>query len=127
MRKILLTAFGITMLAASALAQPACLQVGRIWSWKPVDKKTLIVEDELHRKFKVGLMGYCPRLPFKITVGFKSNGGINGLDCLRRGDDVISRDVGVSYTCPVMTIVPYTPAMEKADQAAAAGNKQPGY
>ena len=123
MKKAGFVAFVFGLFVVSAQADTACLQVGRIWSWKPIDKKTLIVEDRLYRKFKVGLMGYCPRLPFKLTLGFKSNGGINGLDCLRRGDDVISRDVGVSYTCPVMTIVPYTPAMEKADQAAAAAAK----
>jgi hypothetical protein len=124
MRNAIFAALGLTLLSASVHAQPACLQVGRIWSWKPLDKKTLIVEDLLHRKFKVSIMGFCPALPYKLTLGFKSNGGINGLDCLRRGDDVISHDVGIPYICPITSIVPYTPAMERADQtAAAAGNK----
>jgi hypothetical protein len=124
MRKTTFAALGVALLAVSAQAQPACLQVGRIWSWKPLDKKTLIVEDQLYRKFKVSLMGYCPALPYKRTLGFKSNGGINGLDCLRRGDDVISHDVGIPYICPIMSIAPYTPAMERADQAAAAAGKK---
>ncbi|HEX4158595.1 MAG TPA: DUF6491 family protein [Rhizomicrobium sp.] len=126
MRKVVFAAFVFGLFAASAEAQPACLQVGRIWSWKPIDKRTLIVEDELHRKFKVGLAGYCPALPYKLTLGFKSNGGIGGLDCLRKGDDVISHDIGIPYTCPVMSIAPYTSAMERADQAAAA-RKQSRY
>ncbi|HEY3637792.1 MAG TPA: DUF6491 family protein [Rhizomicrobium sp.] len=124
MKRAVLVALGFTAFATTVQAQPACLQVGRIWSWKAVDKKTLIVEDELHRKFKVGLIGFCPALPYKLTLGFKSNGGINGLDCLRRGDDVISHDVGIPYTCAVTSIVPYTAAMEQADKAAAATGKK---
>lgn len=127
MNKSVFVAFVFTLVIASAHAQPACLQVGRIWSWKPLDKKTLIVEDELHRKFKLGLAGYCPALPFKLDLGFKSNGGISGLDCLGKGDDVISHDTGIPYTCTIMSIVPYTAAMEQADQAAAAAKKQSGY
>jgi len=127
MRNITFAALGIAMLTLPAHAEPACLQVGRVWSFKPLDKKTLIVEDELHRKFKLGLAGYCPALPYKLDLGFKSNGGISGLDCLAKGDDVISHDIGVPYTCTVMSIVPYTPAMEKADRDAAAAKKQEGY
>lgn len=118
---------GTALCALPAPAQPTCLQVGRIWSWKPIDRRTLIVEDELHRKFRVGLMGYCPALPFKLSLGFKSNGGIGGLDCLAKGDEVISHDVGIPYTCPVMSVTPETPAMEKADQAAAAAKHRQGY
>jgi hypothetical protein len=112
--------------APPSRAQTACLQIGQIWSWKPLDRQTLIVEDEMHRKFKLRLMGYCPRLPFKLDLAFKTNGGVSGLDCVRKGDDVISRDVGASYTCPVLGVAPYTPAMEQADKAAAAARPQPG-
>ncbi|HTT82304.1 MAG TPA: DUF6491 family protein [Rhizomicrobium sp.] len=120
MRKTVPVALAFSLLAAAAHADTACLQAGRIWNWKPLDKKTLIVEDLLYRKFKVSLMGFCPALPYKLSLGFKSNGGINGLDCLRKGDDVISRDVGIPYICPILSITPYTRAMEQADQAAAA-------
>ena len=125
MKSAVLAVLAFGLLAGPARAESACLQVGRVWSWKPIDKKTLIVEDELHRKFKVGLVGYCPALPFKLTLGFKSNGGVSRLDCLRKGDDVISHDIGISYSCPIMSIVPYTPALEKADQAATAAGKTP--
>ncbi|HEY3778425.1 MAG TPA: DUF6491 family protein [Rhizomicrobium sp.] len=129
-KAVLCGALALVAMGAAALparAQPQCLQVGRIWSWKPLDRRTLVVEDELHRKFKVGLVGYCPALPFKLTLGFKANGSINGLDCVRRGDEVISHDIGIPYTCPVMSIVPYTHAMEKADEAAAARSRQSGH
>ncbi|MGH6876654.1 MAG: DUF6491 family protein [Rhizomicrobium sp.] len=121
MKKFVFAAIGFALFALPAQAEPNCLQVGRIWSWKPLNGKTLIVENDLYQKFRVGLMGYCPALPYKLTLGFKSNGGISGLDCLHRGDEVISHDVGVPYTCPIMSITPYTAAMEKADKAAAAG------
>lgn len=93
-----------------AQANTACLQIGRIWSWKALDNKTLVVEDELHQKFKVGLMGYCPRLPFKLDLGFKSNTGVNGLDCLAKGDDVIERDITGGYRCPITNVTPLAPA-----------------
>ncbi|HEX3429428.1 MAG TPA: DUF6491 family protein [Rhizomicrobium sp.] len=120
MKTIVPAAVALLMLALPARADTACLQIGRIWSFKPLDNKTLVVEDELHRKFKVALTGYCPRLPFKLNLGFKSASGINGLDCVEKGDDVISQDVGMNYTCPVMSVIPYTAAMEKSDRAKAA-------
>jgi hypothetical protein len=121
MKMIPPAAFAFALLAAAPVrADTACLQIGRIWSFHPLHRNTLIVEDELHRKFRVDLMGYCPRLPFKLNLGFKSASGINGLDCVRKGDDVISQDVGMNYTCPVTSVVPYTPDMEKADKAKAA-------
>jgi hypothetical protein len=126
MKKIILAALALgTLAAVPARADIACLQIGRIWSFKPLDNVTLIVEDELHRKFRAALGGYCPRLPFKLNLAIKSASGINGLDCVKRGDTVFSHDVGANYTCPVMSIVPYTPEMEKADaaKAAAAGSR----
>lgn len=116
-----------TLAGLPAAADTGCLQIGRVWSFHPLDDKTLIVEDELHQKFKVGVAGYCPRLPLKLTLGFKSASGISGLDCVRKGDTVISRDVGTNYTCPVMSIVPYTPAMEKTDKVNAAPGQGTSY
>ena len=109
----------VLLFAQSAQANPNCLEMGQIWSWKALDRSTLVVEDNWHQKFKLGLMGYCGQLPFKLTLGFKSIGGIGGLECLSKGDEVISHDTGMHYTCPIASIVPYTPAMEKADKAAA--------
>ena len=119
MKKAAFAAFVVLVLAAPAHAQSACLQIGRIWSWKALDAKTLIVEDKLYHNYKVALEGFCPRLPFKLSLGFKSNSGINGLDCLHRGDEVVSQDVGVHYSCPIMTITAYTPV--RVDQPAPAG------
>lgn len=123
-KKMILAGIGLAVLALPAQASPNCLEIGRIWSWKALDNKTLVVEDELHEKFELRLTGYCPQLPFKLDLGFKSVAGINGLDCLARGDEVISRDLGGGFNCPITSITPYTPAMEKADQAARAAAKQ---
>jgi hypothetical protein len=124
MKKTVFAMLGLALLAQSAQANTACLQIGRIWGWKALDARTLIVEDELHRKFRLGLMGYCPRLPLKLALGFKSLGAISGLDCIRKGDEVISQDAGGGYTCPVMSVTPYTPATEKSDKAAVAARGQ---
>lgn len=124
MKQTTIMVFGLALVALPAWANPNCLEVGQVWSWKPLDKHTLVVEDELHHKFRIGLQGYCPALPYKLNLGFQSVGGISGLECLQKGDQVISHDVGIRYTCPIMSIAPYTPAMEKADSAAAASKRQ---
>ena len=113
--------------SAPALAQSSCLQIGRIWSWNAADNKTLIVEDDLHQKFKLSLMSTCIGLQFKERVGFKSLGSTR-LSCLSRGDDVIVNQLGGmgGQRCPISAIVAYTPEMQKADAAAAAAKKAGG-
>lgn len=121
MRTAILILAGLLASAMTpALAQPRCLELSQIWSWKALDNKTLIVEDNYRQKFKVSLMTYCPDLTFKENLGFKAFGG-TGLSCVSKGDDVIDRDYPMgAFRCPVSNIVPYTPEMEKADKAAAA-------
>lgn len=118
-RNLLMAAGGIAMLSTPALADPACLQFGQIYNWKAVDNQTLIVEDNWHNKFKVSLMGYCPNLTFKERVGFQSPGS-TALSCMGKGDQIIVRDISMPSRCPIVNIVPYTAAMEKADKDAAA-------
>jgi hypothetical protein len=125
MTKNLLAVMGFAaLLSTPALAESACLEIGQIYNWKAVDNKTLIVEDNWHHKYKLSLMGYCPNLTFKERVGFKSIGGMGGLSCMTRGDEVDVRDIGMSSRCPIIDIIPYTPDMEKADKAAAAAKAQ---
>jgi len=121
MRKIILLAAGLAgLVSAPALANPACLEFGEIYNWKVTDDKTLIVEDNFHNRFKVGLMGTCPGISFKERVGFKSPDAMR-LSCLGPGDEVVIHNFGTGgQVCPIRTIVAYTPDMEKADQAAAA-------
>jgi hypothetical protein len=124
MNKIFGAAVGLLVLVATpALADTPCLELSLIWNYKALNDKTLIVEDESHRKFKLTLMGYCPELPYKQRLGFDVPGG-TGLTCISPGDEVISRDLGFPWRCPIVNVVPYTPAMEKADLAAAKAQQQ---
>lgn len=95
-----------------------CLRFGEIYSWNAPDNRTLIVEDSLHKKFKVSLIGYCPNVTFKERVGFRSRGAMR-LTCILPGDDVIVNNLGAgSQRCPIKSVVDYTPAMQKAEEAA---------
>jgi hypothetical protein len=117
---MLLIAAGLSMLASSALAAP-CLQYGNIYSFKALDDKTLIVEDDFHNKFKVSLMGFCPELTFKEGIGFRSFGPRMALTCVSGGDDIVTRNFGTGrQRCPIRKVELYTPDMAKADAAAAA-------
>ena len=125
MRKIILLAIGLVV-STPAFANPTCLMIGQIDSWKVPDDKTLIVDDQFHNRFKIGLLGSCPGMSFKERVGFYSAGATQ-LSCLRIGDQVIIHNFGTGrQICPIRTIVPYTPDMEKADLAAKAAAAAPG-
>jgi hypothetical protein len=125
-----LTAILTGLLATPALAQNSgdhwksnhgqrktCLQVGRIYSWRAPDNRTLIVENDTHQKFKLHLMGHCPGLTFKETIGFRSPGG-SYLSCVSPGDTVFFHDTGMSMHCVIKKVTAYTPEMEKVDKAA---------
>jgi hypothetical protein len=124
MKKIFLTGLALAaVLATPAFAQKACLQVDSIYSWTALDDKTLIVEDNWHKKFKVKLIGVCSNLKFHNALAFKSVGGM-GISCLTPGDDVISHDFALGpQRCGVTSVDAYTPEMEAADKAAAAAKK----
>jgi hypothetical protein len=112
------------VIAVPAFANPPCLEFGRIWNWKVVDNKTVIVEDDTHQKFKFGLMGYCPEIQFyRDTLGFESHGGTR-LSCMTPGDDVIIHTAGIHQRCPISAIVPYTAEMEKAEKVTAQDTKE---
>jgi hypothetical protein len=104
-------------------AAPACLRFGEIYSWNAVDNRTLIVEDNLHQKFKISPTGYCPNLAFKERVGFRSAGAMR-LTCMSPGDNVVVNNMGAGFQrCPIQSIQAYTPAMQKADETAAVAGK----
>jgi len=132
MKHTILLAAGLAALVSiPASAQPpaaapirACLRFGEIYNWKALDNKTLIVEDNFHKRFKVALMGYCPDLAFKERVGFRSPGSME-LSCLSPGDDVLVHNFGAGgQRCPIKSIASYTPEMEAADRAAAEAAKE---
>ena len=120
MKACLTAAALLVLLAAPARAEGTCLEIGRIWSFHPLDRSTLLVEDELHRKFRVMLGGYCPRLPFKLALAIRSASGVNGLACVARGDTVVSTDAGEPFTCAVSGIVPYDSDTGSSDRTKSA-------
>lgn len=98
-------------------SRQACLQVGRVWNWYAPDNRTLIVEDNVHKKYKLELLGFCPGLKFTQHLGFRSIGGFE-ISCLTPGDTVFFHDTGMATRCSISKISAYTPEMEKADKAA---------
>ena len=110
-----------TPLLAQSSAASACLRFGEIYSWKALDNRTVIAEDNRHNKFKLALMGYCPNVQFKERVGFQSPGSTY-LSCLSAGDTLLVNQFGSGQPqrCPITSVSAYTPEMEQADKAKAA-------
>ncbi len=113
------TALLACLAAAPAMADPSCLMIRQIYNWNVVDPRTLIVENIAHDKFKVSLTIPCPHIEYNMDVRFKSL-GLGGLDCLRKGDELVHNGAGMGSICPIKSIEPYTAAMQQADEAAAA-------
>lgn len=124
MIRIVPVALVVAACAAPAAAQEpapgrACLRFGEIYSWKALDNRTVIAEDNRHNKFKLALMGYCPNVQFKERIGFKSPGS-SYLSCMSPGDTLLVNQFGAGQPqrCPISSITAYTPAMERAKAAA---------
>jgi len=120
--RIALAALATVFVATNALAQKACLRQDQIYNWNAPNDTTLIVEDDLHKKFKLTLLSKCIGLTFKQRLGFKVFGG-TGLSCVSTGDTVFTGDPTGPQRCAIKTVEAYTPDMEKADKAAAAAAK----
>jgi hypothetical protein len=109
--------------AQPALAFRPCLRVGEIYNWNALNDRTLVVEDDFHKKFKLQLIGVCSNLKFHEALAFRSIGGL-AISCLEPGDQVIERDFATGpERCSITKIDAYTPDMEKADKAAAQAAK----
>lgn len=115
---IAFAALASALLVTPALANSRCLQQSQIYSWKALNNKTLIVEDNFHDKFKVSLMVHCQQLQFHQSLAFRTFSN-TALACVSRGDEVLSGTPIGPQHCPITTIEPYTADMEKADKAAA--------
>jgi hypothetical protein len=107
-----------------ASAQQSCLMSAQIWSWKPLDRRTLIVQDTIHREFKLTLYGPCPGIDYNIGAAIISHGN-TALHCVRPGDVVVHRGYGMGDRCPIKSVELYTPQMQHADEAAAAAQAGP--
>ncbi|HEY4264809.1 MAG TPA: DUF6491 family protein [Micropepsaceae bacterium] len=110
---VLLVAF--TPARATAPADPshdarACLQNNRIWGWRAVNEKTLIVTDLNDQPFLVQLGGGCVGLNDAIVaLEFRT---WTNLGCLRQGDRVSYRAPALGVmSCFVRNVQPYQPGL----------------
>ncbi len=105
---ILLAATAATLLiAAPASARPSvCIQRDNIRNWSSIDDKHLVLEDYHHTRALLSLIGTCSNFKFHETIAIKTPGEI-GISCISNGDDVITRDVGMTGRCSIVGIEPY--------------------
>lgn len=99
---------GDTPAFAAATTNPTCLQNNRIWSWRVVNDRTMIVADRQNRQFLVRLTGACVGLRLETTPAVRFQTWTN-LGCLENGDRVsFNAPVGGPRTCIVTDVTPYT-------------------
>jgi hypothetical protein len=122
MKTKLPTVLFLALTATPALASGPCLMQSQIYNWTAPNDRTLIVEDNWHKKFKLSLIGVCSHLKFHEQIGFRSPGS-TGLSCLSRGDDVVVGSSIGPETCAITDIEAYTPQMQHADDIAAKAQK----
>jgi len=93
-----------------AAADNACLQNNRIWGWKAVDDRTLIVTDRNYKKFTVHLTGGCINLSKYAGASLVVRGSTS-LGCLTTGDRIGFNSPGLGpLTCVVTDTNPGEPS-----------------
>ena len=110
----------ILCVAGPAMAAPeqVCLRQIDIYSFDAVPgNRSLIVEDQRHRRYRVNFVGICSGLQFKMGLRFKTFGTSN-LSCLSRGDQVLQHDPVMRTPCIIKDIQLQTPDMDRADKVA---------
>jgi hypothetical protein len=88
----------------------ACLQNNRIWGWRVINERTLIVNDRQNRPFVVRLSGGCIGLTnANMRMGFHT---WTNLGCLARGDRVsfVAPALG-QQSCFVQDVQPFRGAV----------------
>ena len=111
MKRMPLVAAGFVVLASSsAFAGKPCLRVGYIHNWEAVNDKTVIVEDDWRKKFRLSLIGVCNDLKYHYVLSFRAI-GVTNLSCLEVGDQVISHEMGIGgEPCTVTQIEAFVPS-----------------
>jgi hypothetical protein len=102
MKTILVGALMGAMLASPVLAarRDACLQHHRIWTWRAVNERTVVVADRNYHYYTVHMNGGC--------IGLTNGGAVlvfrtwQNLGCVDRGDIVGVRSPGLGFvTCSI--------------------------
>jgi len=105
-----------TLAASPVLAASgdACLQNNRIWSWRMIDTRTLLVTDVNYRPFTVHLTGGCVGLTNAVNaLAFRT---WTSLGCLKRGDEIIYRDPALGrMSCFVNNVESAAPIQAQAN------------
>ena len=114
--KLLLIGALIGTLAAGpvlAASGDICLQNNRIWSWRMVNQRTLVVTDRDYRPFTVRLTGGCVGLTnATMALAFRT---WTSLGCLKRGDEVSFREPALGrMSCFVTNVLPGLPGQAQA-------------
>jgi len=91
---------------AFAVEREACLQNNRIWGWRVINERLLIVNDINYQPFLVHLTGGCVGLNDAIwAVRFRT---FTSLGCMGRGDRVSFREPTLGpMSCIVTSVEPY--------------------
>jgi hypothetical protein len=118
-RCLALTILGILIVPAAApiasalqdrpaREEKACLQNNRIWSWRVINERTLIVADRENRPFLVRLTGGCVGLTnATLRLAFRTH---THLGCLEHGDRVSFRAPALgAMSCTVTEVQPFAP------------------
>ena len=93
-----------------AAADNACLQNNRIWGWRAVDDRTLIVTDRNYKRFTVHLTGGCFGLD-KYAGASLVVRTATSLSCLMTGDRIAFNSPGLGpLTCVVTDTNPGEPS-----------------
>jgi hypothetical protein len=99
------------MLATPVLAASsnACLQHNRIWGWRALDERTVLVTDRMQNRYTINMRGSC----FGLTDG----GAIlvfrtwSNLSCVGVGDLLGVRTPGLGFTsCSISNVQAGAPA-----------------
>lgn len=90
-------------------ADNACLQHNRVWGWRALDERTLLVTDRLQNRYTVNLQGGC--------IGVTYGGAIlvfriwTNLSCIGKGDLIGVRTPGLGFvSCSISNVQAGAPA-----------------
>jgi len=126
MRKLAFAALAATAFVTPAVAAPppagTCIRHKDLYNWSSPNNKTLIIEDNRHKKVLAHLIGACIGLRFQQTIAIRSPGA-SQLSCIEKGDFVSTREFGsgIRSTCAIGSLEPYTGELKPRD-----GEKQDG-
>jgi hypothetical protein len=125
---------GVLSLQTSVLAQAAapraapagqaCLRQRTIYDFQLVPgNRSLVVTDLARQRYRLNFIGKCYNIQHQFGLRFKTF-GVGTLSCVDKGDSVLLNDPVGPNQCIIQGIEYQTPALDRADYAAALAAKQ---